>query len=186
MRRYANVVDLLCDLIEKAAVTTSGETVELPAEIKSALKDKRLRSSIAKYRSRSVARHVTEALSKSKIDQSIVGDGISHGQPLVQWFNREDTSGWQVQSSQFRLAIIVSKEIPVDERETFAKNKERLFDFSYLDKILGTQNQPVLPRPEPGRTFRKFDNFLYRYKKVPDLTVAQLEEAAVAVARRQI
>jgi hypothetical protein len=33
--------------------------------------------------------------------------------------------------------------------------------------------------------FNRFDpDFVYRYKQTPDLTVAQLEAAAVAIARR--
>lgn len=74
-------------------------------------------------------------------------------------------------------------------RFNFAKDNENLFDFSYLDKVLGTEQSEVRPVPRPGNPlgFNRYDpDFVYRYKLTPRITVAQLEVAAVAVALRTL
>ena len=152
--------------------------------------------SMAKVRASSIEERVRKALRAAGVAKTEIESNLTNGMPLNSWFfpvgNASDwEAGWQVQNGQFRLAIrVMTKESgfwgpseeKIKKRENFAKDHEELFDFSYLDKLLGTVGSATQPN---NKQFLRYNpNFVYRYKKVPRLTVSQLEEAAVAVARR--
>lgn len=117
---------------------------------------------------------------------------MAHSKPYIEWFwplNVESEAGWQVQDDQFRLAIRVNKnngqligkgKEKKAERAIFAEKHKDFFDFSDIDDQLDTLATMI-------SEFRHFDpNFVYRYKKVPDLTVSQLTTAAIVVANRTL
>jgi hypothetical protein len=195
MRHYADVVDLLCDLVASVVVNDPNETVSLPADVRKALGDDRLTSTMGKLRARSVAQRVNQALDAAGIAETFVESGLTNSLPLLSWFHAIGRAPgarvcWQLQGDQFRLAIITPHLRGVSEAERqarydFAKANEDLFDFGLLDNILGTAGSAARPLPRPGNLlgFNRYDpDFVYRYKKTPDLTVAQLEAAAVAFA----
>lgn len=195
MRRYALVVDLLSDLVDRVIVTDSGDMVHLPTTISDALCDNRLASTMAKLRARSVAHHIQQALDVAGINNGTVKSSLTNALPLIEWFSKTSRApgariGWQLQGNQFRLALItphLSGRTSSDRqaRFEFAKLNEDLFDFSPLDQILGTQGVEVKPLAKPGSpmAFNRYDpDFVYRYKPTPRITVAQLEAAAVAFA----
>lgn len=197
MRHYALVVDLLSDLVQSVVVKDSNDTVSLPDNVKSALGDDRLMSSMAKLRARSVAQRVSQALNAAGITETAVESALTNARTLNSWFQAiarapGARAGWQLQGDQFRLAIITPhlegrSEAKRQARFDFAKDNEDLFDFGYLDEILGTEGLATKPLPGPRNTlgFNRYDPaFVYRYKLTPHITVAQLETAAVAVARR--
>jgi hypothetical protein len=195
MRHYADVVDLLCDLVASVVVTDSNETVSLPSDVQKALGDDRLTSTMGKLRAKSVAQRISQALDEAGIADTFVESGLTKSLPLLSWFHSIDRAPgaqvcWQLQDGQFRLALITphlsgASEAERQARYDFAKANEDLFDFVLLDDILGTAGSAAkpLPRPENPLGFNRFDpDFVYRYKKTPYLTVAQLEVAAVAFA----
>lgn len=196
MRHYADVVDLLSDLVSRVVVTEPKETIGLPLDMEAALGDDRLASVMTKLRAHSVAGRVTVALREAGLGQGEVASGLTHSQSLVEWFIRigrapEARAGWQLQENQFRLALIVPhlKGTEPGKREArfeFAKANEDLFDFATVDGILGTTKVPLMPTPSiTSHGFNRFDpDFVYRYKQTPDLTVEQLEAAAIVIARR--
>lgn len=197
MRHYSQVVGLLSNLVERVVVQEAGETVALSPGVESALKDDRLESSLAKLRARSIAQRVRQALNNNGILNGTVKSDLTNGLPLIEWFCSLDRApgmrfGWQLQGNQFRLALItphLSGRSAVDRqaRFSFAKSHEDLFAFDYLDSLLGTVGLPAKPFPKPANPlgFNRYDpDFVYRYKLAPDITVEQLESAAVAVARR--
>ena len=197
MRHYADVVDLLCDLVASVVVNDPNETVSLPADVRKALGDDRLTSTMGKLRARSVAQRISQALDAAGFAETLIESGLTNSLPLLSWFHAIGRApgaraGWQLQGDQFRLATITPHlgGVSAAERQArydFAKANEDLFDFGYLDEILGTGGSATQPLPRPGNTkgFNRFDpDFVYRYKKTPDLTVAQLEAAAVAVANK--
>jgi len=111
MRHYSQVVALLSDLVERVVVQEAGETVALPSELKKALNDDRLESSMAKLRARSVAQRVRQALNNKGIMDGTVYSDLTNGLPLIEWFYSLDPApgmrfGWQLQGNQFRLALI--------------------------------------------------------------------------------
>lgn len=197
MRRYADVVDLLSELAANVVVTDSNETVALPEDVQNALGDDRLTAGLARLRARSVAHRVSQALDAAGIAEAAVESGFTNDLPLNSWFAPIDRApsaraGWQLQNNQFRLAIITPhlegrSEAERQARYEFANANEDLFDFGYLDEILGTAASPTRPSPRRNSPlgFNRFDpDFVYRYKEAPHLEVGQLEKAAVAVARR--
>jgi len=130
MRRYAKVIDLLHELAAAGAVMDSNETVRLPDDVKIALGDSRLISSIAKLRASSVAQCVRKALCEAGVSQTTVEAGYTGEQPYIEWFrplNDEWQAGWQLQNGHFRLAIRVNKNNETmkerTQRENFAKKK---------------------------------------------------------------
>jgi PD-(D/E)XK nuclease superfamily len=196
MRHYADVVDLLCDLVASVVVTDSNETVSLPSDVQKALRDDRLTSSMGKLRAMTVAQRVRQALNAAGIAETVVESGLSHSLPRIEGFcaigrAQDAQAGWQLQGGWFQLGIKtphlggVSKQ-ERQNRYDFANANKDLFDFRCLDEILGTGGSATLPLPRPDNPlgFNRYDpDFVYRYKKTPGLTVAQLEAAAVAVAQ---
>jgi len=197
MRHYSQAVGLLSDLVERVVVKEAGETVALSPDVKSALKDDRLKSSMAKLRARSIAQRIRQVLNNNGILDGTVKSDLTNGSPLIEWFCSLDRApgmrfGWQLQGNQFRLALItphLSGRSTVDRqaRFSFAKSHEDLFEFDYLDSLLGTMGSSPKPFPKPANplAFNRYDpDFVYRYKLAPAITVEQLASAAVAVARR--
>jgi hypothetical protein len=189
MRHYAEVVDLLHTLAARVAVKDSNETVRLPDDLKKALDDSRLTSSMAKLRASSVEQSVRRALRVARVAQTNVETNMTRSQPLIEWFcsiSDEWEAGWQVQHDQFRLAIRMKKgDGARPQHVDFARNKQHLFNFANLDDKLGTIDKTTYPNKKLEFCYYN-PGFIYRYMKVPDLTVSQLEAAAVAVARRPV
>jgi hypothetical protein len=191
MRHYSDVIQLLSELATRTIVTDSNDRVSFSDNVKDAFAiNPRLISAMGKLRAWSVAQCVSRALGAAGIGNIDVESAFTNGTPLNSWFCPISCApgakaGWQLQNNQFRLAIItphlrgVSEE-KVKERFDFAKHNERFFDFSDVDTHLRTVDVPT----QPPKGFGRYNpDFVYRYKKVPDITVKQLEEAAVAVAR---
>jgi len=197
MRHYALVVDLLSDLVQCVILHDSSETVALPINTMKALGDDKLMSSMSKLRARSVAQYVSQALNAAGIKETAVESSLTNARPLNSWFLSTARApgaraGWQLQGDQFRLALITPhlegrSEVARQARFDFAKRNEDLFDFGYLDKILGTEGSLTKPLHGPGNPlgFNRYDpDFVYRYKLAPHITVCQLQAAAVIVAKR--
>jgi hypothetical protein len=111
MRRYALVVDLLSDLVDRVIVTGSGDMVHLPTNISDALCDDRLASTMAKLRARSVAHRIQQALDVVGINIGTVKSSLTNALPLIEWFGKTNRApeariGWKLQGNQFRLALI--------------------------------------------------------------------------------
>jgi len=196
MRRYSLVVDLLSDLVDHVLVMESDEMVHLSADVSDALGDDKLASTMAKLRAQSVVNRIRQALDAAEITVGAVKSSLTNALPLIEWFcetNRAPgaRAGWQLQGTQFRLALITPHlggrtQSDRQARFDFAKSNEELFDFSPLDQILGTEGVAIKPLPKSDNTFgfNRYDpDFVYRYKSTPRITVAQLEVAAVAFAR---
>jgi PD-(D/E)XK nuclease superfamily protein len=196
MRHYAKVVELLDELARKATLAEAGDPVGLPTPIRTALGEERLAGAIGKLRAKSVARRVEIALAEAGITDGTMEAGFSKGKPLISWYRTgwpppDGRVGWQLQGDQFRLTIVIrhlegrTSELR-RKRHEFAEAHAHLFAFGLLDAALGTEDQLVMPTDAPpeARGFCRFDpDFVYRYKKVPGITVGQLEDAAIAYAR---
>jgi len=191
IHHYANVIELLSKLVAKVVVANTNETVALPDDTRNVLSDSRLISSMEKLRAESVAQRVRQTLPE-EMNGIPVKSGFAHGAPLLDWFcpvnlAPDARAGWQLQDGQFRLALILphlagTSEQKIRDRFQFAKMNENLFDFSYLDEHLDTAGKSTLP---PSNKFGRYNPaFVYRYKKVSNLTVIQLKKAAYAVAHR--
>jgi hypothetical protein len=193
MRHYVRVIELLSALVRQIVVQSNSESVYFDSHVVSNLRGSRLLTPMAKLRAASVARVVDLTLKERGFGETSVASMFTRQTPLIESFEsvplgKGAEAGWQVQGSQFRLALKLPHlsgrlQSDVERRNEIARNKPELFDFSPLDPILGTA--AVSPRPVK-KEFGKFDpDFVYRYKSVPGLTVAQLTEAAVMLAQRR-
>lgn len=192
MRHYAEIVKLLSELVETLVVKKPSDTVMFPKRVSSRLRDNRL-GSMVKLRANSVAQYVGRKLRSAGVGNCRVKADLAHGMPLIDWFSPMSgapgaCTGWQFQDGQFRLAMIAAEDLQGEalknERSAFAQKHGYLFDFSRLDACLGTMGAPVEPASPDFRHFSP--GFIYRYKRVPSLTVGQLADAAVAIAGDQL
>lgn len=196
MRRYAHAVELLDDIVRNVVVTEGGDPVAMPATVREALGD-RLSSPFSKLRGASVAHRLRASLIEAGVRVTDIEAGYTNGRSLLSWYApiacaEQATAGWQLQGGQFRLALVTPHLAGTSDdkrhaRFIFAKDHETLFDFRDVDAILGTTDTATMPSVGPKNQlgFNRYDpDFTYRYKLTPDLTVAQLEAAAVVIARR--
>lgn len=115
-----------------------------------------------------------------------VGFGLTNSTPLVEWFGpatvkgRDLWLGWQLQGNQFRRAVVFGtdlegRSVEARRRREVASREHPEF-FSFPRGIGGV--------PAGRKEFNHFaPGFVYRYVKVPDLTVGQLKGAATEVQR---
>jgi hypothetical protein len=203
MRHYAKVIDLLHKLAANVEVKDSKETAWLSDDVIAALPPSPLPPSMAKLCASSIERHIRKALGEAGVSQKNVETGWGHS-PYIEWFSPlidDWQAGWQLEKFDFRLALRVHKNNETmkvkKQRENFANaHHKEFFNFSDLDDKLDSVGKPIQPRRiefssyEPSRssaseTGRSYA-YVYKYKQIPNLTVSQLEAAAVAVAGRAI
>lgn len=195
VRRYASILQALGGLIDSTRI---GDVIE---PVFSATGDvdqyltKQMTSSLSKARAERVAESINTHLGMHG-QPATAYSLFSNAMPGVSSFfevrrgEYEFQAGWQYQGGTFRLALILphldgkgpeSKNI----RAAFARNHPEYFSFDHLDSILDSAGTK-LSNNKQGKTegeFNHFDpDFIYRYKKLPDLSVDQVLKAAVAHA----
>jgi hypothetical protein len=190
MRRYAGVSLLLHELA--ARVTSSGETVRLPHDVRSALADNRLISAMAKLRASVVGQCITQALHEARATKNVMVD-FTRVEPLIEWFcsvSADWQAGWQLQGVQFKLAIRKKdKEGTEREHKEFAGTSDNanFFDFDNIIPIIGTTSE-IYPLKGGFNYYKPAARpsgvpYVYRYVNVPNLTINQLKAAAITIAR---
>lgn len=190
--RYANLVSHLQRLADLVAVRHDSESVALPQTLGADLGDPRLFASLSKLRARSIAATIQQDLRPADPDADVTS-GFSNGSPVITAFHcpldsrPEDLlAGWQLQGSHFRRYVILSSlggnsKKRVQARMDWASEHGEFFDFAPIDHVLDTGDAPLFPKMKAGkpRGFNQYNpDFVYRSKKVPDLTVDQLIRAA--------
>lgn len=191
MLRYAAMVKRFASLTQLVSPKSDSELVELNAEQRDALESSRFGSGMEKVRAAQTMRSIIEHL-PSGIDHREKID-FTNGTSLLECFyataaNPDVELGWQLQGGQFRLAMRSSRPIYVDrqltdEGEAATKQHPQHFSFADVDRVLGTSHSDLMPRGDGH--FNKYGaTFIYRYKKTPRLTIAQLKAAAHLVFDR--
>jgi hypothetical protein len=75
------------------------------------------------------------------------------------------------------------------ERAAVAARQVTWFDFTVLCDVLGCADADVMPRRVrvPPDGFNKYDpDFVYRYRLLPDVTVSQFVDLAVAYSKAAV
>jgi hypothetical protein len=195
MRRYVRVARALSHLAEAVRVKSLEESVVPGVDLSAVLRDKKLATRLLKFRMHSVADVVRSAV---KDLGGTVSAGMGQGGPLLEWFRtlpmlpdgEIGSVGWQLEGSSFRRAIIAPQSLSGrtaalrQQRFELAAANERWFDFTGLDRVLGTVGVAIAPTPkgDAAQGFLRFDPaFVYRYKKTPMITVRQLIQATEAL-----
>jgi hypothetical protein len=177
MCRYATLCGDLHALLSATEVATDDETVWLPEHLLAPISSSQMRAALQKARAARIARTLNDALD---LQDPAKGD-MSRATPLVEVLESVQVGGmalklgWQFQGNQFRRAVVF--EDPAvqghdaasrDVREGLARANPEFFE---LPEHLGGAGG--------RREFNHFaPSFVYRYVKVPGLTIRQLLELA--------
>jgi hypothetical protein len=123
---------------------------------------------------------------------AIVNYGFTRGLAFVEGFVGLDGSvdriGWQYQGSQFRLAVITggaSMQDRRDREEYVARRYAPWFNFDLLEAIVGLQQAASTETVRGGWRFHGYNpDFVYRYRRAPELTCRQLVDLGVGYLER--
>ncbi|MCQ9164908.1 MULTISPECIES: PD-(D/E)XK nuclease family protein [unclassified Arthrobacter] len=195
VRRYAKVLLSLGGLVDATRIKDRDEPVFDPAGDVDQYLTKQMVSGLSKTRAERVAERLNAILKQQGLPAG-ADSHFNNSRPGVSWFTaihgkeRGILAGWQYQGGAFRLAMrlphlsgqgLVSKNV----RSEFARNHPEFYAFDHLDQILDSADVPR-SNNEQGKAegeFNHFDpDFIYRYKKLPKLSVDQLQRAALAHA----
>lgn len=182
MRRYALLVSDLHKLVTAVDIQSDEERVWLPSSLLSAISSSQMRAALRKARAQRVARVLNDLL--PDLEQAAAG-GMSNATPLVESFEYVYTRGmqlhlgWQLQGDQFRRAAVYHDQSISGRsqesrrlRENVSREHPEFYSFP-----------APLPQTHDGRKeFNHFaPSFVYKYVKVPSLTIAELKAAAAEV-----
>lgn len=199
VEHYVHFIRLLHRLAEQTGVVHPDEPIELQGEARDLLRAVRLYDAVGKLRARAAMLELQRSTAQLAGVQNVRWEaGFTNGSPLLQAFVPTadgDEIGWQYQHDQWRLAVICGRDVGrTDElrrarEQHVARSYGAWFDFEALSRLPGRERAPV-PKKEIAGGFNRYDpDFVYRYRKLPALTLGELIElsgryleAAVEVA----
>ena len=190
LEHYIRLITLLDELIDLLGTPTADQPFRLHPVVLSELERSRgVAAGIQKARASYLARVLRLQIQNRWADIEVDHD-FTRGTGLVQAFRRlpsedgeePDWIGWQVQGSQFRLAVLTGPlalhgEAKRGAREDYVMKKyESWFDFGPLESVSGPASAARATEVRGGNwAFQAFlPNFVHRYRLAPDLTVDQL------------
>ncbi len=189
LERYVEMVRDLLLIMELTQVQDDGEPVQLDGDRLATLKRIRLHDVVQKLRARQLAHRVTELLAADGITSAVTASDLTNGAVLVEasvpWCG-DDTVGWQLQGGQWRRFLRLRRlsgrgDEAKDRRAQLARTDcAEWFDFS-LEGELGAFQEG------PAEGFNHYDpDFVYRYVKLPGLTVGELLHLARTVTAQAV
>lgn len=182
MRRYAALAQDLHDLISAVDIQADSEGVWLPDRLLDAISSNQMRAALQKARAHRVARRINAAI--PGLEQQ-ANSGMSNATPLVEALEYVYAKGhhlhlgWQLQGAQFRRAVVfhdsaikgVSQESR-ERREAVSRENPEFFTFP----------SGLSQTPSGRKSFNHFaPSFVYNYVKAPELTIAELLDAARSI-----
>lgn len=181
MRRYAELVRDLHELVSATDVRSLAEPVWLSSEMLAALNSSQMRAALKKARAFRVARAVNAAIDLTAPAKS----GMTNSIPLVESLESVRTTGidvhlgWQLQGSQLRRAAVYHDQSLAgrdsasrEAREAMSRAHPEFFAFP----------APASQERSGRKEFNHFaPNFVYQYVTASAMTVADLIEFARAV-----
>jgi hypothetical protein len=185
LRHYVSFISLLYDLVEHLASPGPHDPLDLPDATKQLLQPIRLSGAIEKFRYRSAAASIQRAMASVPLGATaIYNANFTTGLPLLDVFiqcRNGDSIGWQYQNQQWRLAVKTklhsgkSAELKALRHKLVAESYLDWFDFSPLQQLVGRKTLSV-PKKELKGEFNSYaPDFTYRYRKLPNLTMNELE-----------
>lgn len=185
LSHYILFISLLHELVEDLATPGPGEPIGITSSAGEFLQSVRMKDAVEKLRARSVAasihRAMTPVLKRTPVKYKA---DYTNGQPLLEAFiecRNGDRIGWQYQGDQWRLAIITKKNVGRSKAEresrhkTVAKKYAKWFDFSQINSLIGREVSDVPRLEAAGRYCGYNPDFVYRYRKLPNLTLTEME-----------
>ncbi len=179
--RYLRFISLLQQLVDLVGTPSRDEPIELVGVQKEALQSIRLYDSITKLRTRFVIKEVAQSVRNLSSQGDVrFHSNFTHGQPLLEAFvslRNGDSIGWQYQGAQWRLAVKTNvhhgKTIEARERRHayVASKYADWFNFAKLSELLGHKMEDQSPTEKKGELLGYNPNFVYLYRKIPDLSI---------------
>lgn len=191
VEHYVVLISRLVELFEVLGSPAANESLLLTGSIASDLKRARLSAGVQKARASCVARELRRSVAERGWSGIHVGYGFTNGTSLLEGFFPQgmggkdpagDELGWQLQGTQFRLAVktgVLQGRAHREEREDYvAERYSDWFDFKPLEAIAGIGGETLVDEVLGGRwNYQSYNpNFVYRYRSAPQLTPSQIVE----------
>jgi hypothetical protein len=187
VEHYVELITLLVKLFDLVGTPASDEPLLLDNSVLERLETARVSAGVQKARASWVARELHRAIADKGWSNIRVDYGFTNGTSLVEGYavknvvgsnQLEEAIGWQLQGSQFRLAVNTSQFRGAEHRKEREKYVHRhyldWFDFTPLKDVTGA-TEAVPPAPPSGWTFHGYNPaFVYRYCTAPQLTPSQI------------
>ena len=184
LHHYCELVRLLLELRNLVGIQDEREQIALPPCVSAGLEPARVADHAQKFRMHQIGARLRTRLA-AEGEGATVKCEFTSGGPLIEAFvplTGDDKIGWQFQSGQFRLVLVLESHAGrgADAKERRAKRaraQEEWFDFSQFHAVMGTTDANTIPkgvRTAPGDFCHYDPNFVYRYRKPPAMTVCQL------------
>ena len=186
LEHYARFVRIMRQLATAVGEPLADEGVELDVVVTEHLRRIRLHDALSKARARTLVNVLRRQLGDEINGRPVTWKSdFTRGNVLIEAFVPTadgDRVGWQLQGGQWRLAVISGSHAGRTEelraaRHTYVADRYGTwFDFAPVTEVVGPA---AVPRAELAGDFNRYDpDFVYRYRPVPRLTVAQLRELA--------
>lgn len=185
LSHYVSFISRLHDLTHDLVTAHPNEPIGITSPAREFLLHVRLKDAVEKLRARSAAASIQRTMAPTlKRTPAKFKAAYTNGKPLLEAFidcRNGDRIGWQYQNDQWRLAIITKKQagrskvLRERRHKSVAKRYAKWFDFAPISRLID-RNISEVPRFETdGRYYGYNPDFVYRYRKLPDLTLAELE-----------
>ncbi len=192
LAHYAQLLLLIQTVVDQVHIQGPSDPLWLSPQLQRSLDGMRLGELAAKVRAHEARRHILRALADRGLTAVAISVGFTNGSPLIESFRRlpdGNEAGWQYQQGQWRLAMILptmAGRSPADRkrRERHAAVHARWFDFGPFSKITGGPETPPPRAAESTGRFNRYDpDFVYRYRLLPNPSVAQITDLALAYSQ---
>ena len=191
LSRWADLLGRLVELAALVGLPRDDEPLLLDPSARQQLRRVRLDPPVQKMRCQRVAAQVRRTMAAEIRDGDLrVKADLTNAAGFVEAFTcgAFPTFGWQLQSEQFRLAMVVGRDHPGHGRTATARaarfaeaqRHAAFFDFDQVrEHIPGADGDQPGPGQQPR--FRRYDpDFVYRYVPVQDVSIAQAASAGTA------
>lgn len=182
---YISFISRLHELVQDLVTPHADEPIGISSSTGDFLLRIRLKDAVEKLRARSAVASMQRAIDPIlKRTPATFKAAYTNGKPLLEAFidcRNGDRIGWQYQNDQWRLAIITkkhagrSKSLREQRHKSVGERYAKWFDFSPISELIGRNISEVPSFEFDGRYYGYNPDFVYRYRKLPDLTVSELE-----------
>lgn len=184
IEHYCVLARLLDGLARAVGLPAAGKPIDVPASLKLVLQQHRLHDAVGKLRARAAIAAATERTAPALRDREVRWEAsFTRSHALTTAFvrhNDTDWLGWQYQEGQWRVVVITSMhkgttaELRARRHAYVADRYEGWFAFDSIPELTGHSIDKIPPTEARG-AFNNFDpDFVYRYRRMHDLTVSEL------------
>lgn len=197
LAHYCNFIHLLTAFAGTVAIRDPSEQFELSPRVRQLLESVRLHDAAQKMRAHAVTSELRKRIAHEGVNVPAmwVGTGFTNKRSIIEFFivfrrttdNEEDAIGWQLQGSQWRLAMVLGSlagRTPEarKRREDVAATSD-WFDFDLVENVL----PQAKGTGQRTRTFLRFDpSFIYQYRLIPHATVQQIIDLGMSYIHKAL